>query len=153
MAPYDDPRIDIPMLGDNAFGAFFGTLAANMQRELRTGHQLEPENLSPAEINLAEALMAAKVEFKQQHPFGPYSVDFYFESVALVVEVDGAAYHQDDVREARRDAYLLAHGAERVLHLRALEVFARRGECVAKIQRELARIATVRRVDEAGADV
>jgi hypothetical protein len=47
------------------------------------------------------------------HPIGPYTVDFYWPSHALVVETDGSDYHGHAIatrRDARRDAELRRRG-------------------------------------------
>jgi very-short-patch-repair endonuclease len=47
------------------------------------------------------------------HPIGPYTVDFYWPSHDLVVETDGARYHDHELarrRDRRRDAELQLRG-------------------------------------------
>jgi len=91
--------------------------------------------LSPAEVDLATALFDAGVRgFRQQHPIGRYTVDFWFPDAKLVVEVDGRAYHQDLEREKRRSRSILRAGAHRVLHLDARIVMAEPDECVNAIR-------------------
>ncbi|WP_454718636.1 endonuclease domain-containing protein [Caulobacter segnis] len=52
------------------------------------------------------------LQFRRQHPIGPYILDFYCQSLGLAVEVDGEQHALDDhpVRDARRDAWLSAQG-------------------------------------------
>ena len=89
------------------------------------------EHLSPAEVDLATALWDAGVRgFRQQHPIGRYTVDFWFPDAELVVEVDGRAYHHDLEREKKRSRAILRAGAHRVLHLDARIVMAESDKCV-----------------------
>ncbi len=50
--------------------------------------------------------------FRNQHPIGPYILDFYCATARLCVEVDGADHTRDDriARDAVRDAYLAELG-------------------------------------------
>lgn len=58
------------------------------------------------------------VEFIEQHPIGVYTVDFYVPKIRLVVEADGAYWHQSEARERARDAYLMRDpSVDDVLHL------------------------------------
>src|SRR5579864_7683919 len=47
-------------------------------------------------------------QFRRQHPFGPYVLDFFCARAGLCVEVDGYAHGTDDrpARDERRDRYL-----------------------------------------------
>jgi len=62
----------------------------------------------------------AGFDFDEQVNFGRYTVDAWIPSHQLVFEADGMFWfhHQDQAREAKRDAYLIAHGALAVVHLR-----------------------------------
>jgi len=44
----------------------------------------------------------AAVKFRRQHPVGPYVVDFYCPSHALVVEVDGRSHDDRGTRDHER---------------------------------------------------
>ena len=73
------------------------------------------KTMSPPEARLWSALRAGKLEglkFRRQHPFGPYTLDFYCEAAKLAVEVDGFAHNTGDrpQRDARRDAWLAQQG-------------------------------------------
>ncbi len=79
-------------------------------------------------LSLPEALLWRELkgrqlgglQFRKQHPIGPYILDFYCESAKLCVEVDGVDHGFDDrpERDERRDAWLLSRGV-RTLRLRA----------------------------------
>ncbi|CAN7470864.1 DUF559 domain-containing protein [Phenylobacterium sp. LjRoot225] len=47
-------------------------------------------------------------QFRKQHPFGPYVLDFYCARARLCIEVDGYAHGTEDrpERDDRRDLYL-----------------------------------------------
>ena len=51
-------------------------------------------------------------KFRRQHPFGPYTLDFYCAEARLVLETDGFQHgHPDQQRhDAERDAFLAKHG-------------------------------------------
>jgi len=53
-----------------------------------------------------------RLQFRKQHPIGPYVLDFYCHAVKLAVEVDGAGHASEDrpARDARRDAWLADQG-------------------------------------------
>jgi very-short-patch-repair endonuclease len=50
--------------------------------------------------------------FRNQHPMGPYILDFYCAAAKLAVEVDGAAHGENEQRahDERRDAWLKRQG-------------------------------------------
>jgi len=48
-------------------------------------------------------------KFTRQLPIGPYIADLACREARLVVEIDGGQ-HADSLRDARRDAYLIAQG-------------------------------------------
>ncbi|MBS0472640.1 MAG: endonuclease domain-containing protein [Proteobacteria bacterium] len=64
--------------------------------------------------HLTDAKMG--VSFRQQHPLGPYYLDFYASSIKLAVELDGGQHGTDaaQAHDAARDRYL-AHQGIRVL--------------------------------------
>ena len=71
--------------------------------------------LSLPEVLLWKAIKGGAVgrlQFRRQHPIGPYVLDFYCHAANLAVEVDGASHGAGDrpVRDARRDAWLAAQG-------------------------------------------
>lgn len=71
------------------------------------------------ERTLYDLLEGAGYQVERQVRFGRYVVDAWLPEERLVFEADGMFWfwHQDAEREARRDAYLLAHGAVAVVHL------------------------------------
>ena len=72
--------------------------------------------LSPPELRLWLRLRErpAELKFRNQHPFGPYILDFYCVEAELAVEIDGYTHESAEAaaHDARRDAYLRAHGVE-----------------------------------------
>ena len=50
--------------------------------------------------------------FRNQHPIGPYVLDFYCARAKLCIEVDGADHTRDEriARDAVRDAFLAEKG-------------------------------------------
>ena len=48
------------------------------------------------------------LHFRRQHPVGPYVLDFYCDAARLCIEVDGPTHDHTQVRDAWRDAWLLA---------------------------------------------
>jgi very-short-patch-repair endonuclease len=63
------------------------------------------------------------LQFRQQHPIGPYIVDFCCYRTRLVIEIDGKIHEQQREYDAERDQYLEALGyrvlrfsADRVLY-------------------------------------
>jgi len=81
--------------------------------------------MTPPEIALWLALRRndAGLRFRRQHPAGPYILDFYCASAALVIEVDGEAHSRGDrpTRDAARDTWL-ADQELRILRYPAAEV-------------------------------
>jgi very-short-patch-repair endonuclease len=62
------------------------------------------------------------VHFRKQAPFGPYILDFLSIEPKLVVEVDESQHYTEEgmKKDAKRDAYLRAHGLT-VLHFSAYD--------------------------------
>lgn len=52
------------------------------------------------------------VQFYRQKPLGPFIVDFYSHSAALVIEVDGGQHYEEEHarKDAERDEYLTRLG-------------------------------------------
>jgi very-short-patch-repair endonuclease len=63
------------------------------------------------------------LKFRNQHPLGPYTLDFYCPAVKLVVEIDGDSHGMGDnpARDRRRDAWLREQGL-RVFRFDAADV-------------------------------
>ena len=68
-------------------------------------------------------LKAYPVQFKRQHPFGSYIVDFYCFRAKLIVELDGSQHCQaEDIEyDRKRTAYLESFGLT-VLRISNLDV-------------------------------
>ncbi len=49
-------------------------------------------------------------QFSRQMPVGPWLADFLCRELALVVELDGHSHDVAPERDARRDAWMAAHG-------------------------------------------
>lgn len=77
------------------------------------------------EVLLWRELRQSDPKFRQQHPIGPYVVDFYCASAKTCFEVDGIAHDMGNrpVRDAQRTAWLEAQGY-RVVHIAARDVLA-----------------------------
>lgn len=50
--------------------------------------------------------------FRNQHPLGPYIIDFFCPAAKLAVEIDGAVHSEEAqmLHDERRDAWLKAQG-------------------------------------------
>nr|WP_315382477.1 DUF559 domain-containing protein [uncultured Sphingomonas sp.] len=70
--------------------------------------------MSPAERRLWRHLRGDPegLHFRRQHQAGPYVLDFYCARARLAIELDGTGHAHGDRPEhdARRDAWLAAHG-------------------------------------------
>lgn len=123
--------------------AFHSTVDANVRRSEMSGYELTEEQVSPAEMWLAAAMIRAGIEHEQQYPVGPFFLDFYFLAERLAVEVDGAAYHPDAAKDARRTDFLLANGVRYVLRFAATRVRDDATRCIEEIAkvRELLGVA------------
>ncbi|SHN59172.1 endonuclease domain-containing protein [Erythrobacter sanguineus] len=67
---------------------------------------------TPAERALWVHLARSRtgVKFSRQMPVGPWFADFLCRELALVVELDGHSHDVAPERDARRDAWMAAHG-------------------------------------------
>ena len=79
--------------------------------------------MSLPEVLLWKAIKGRKLEgmqFRKQHPIGPYVLDFYCDAKSLAVEVDGGSHDFGDrpERDERRDTWLSERGV-RTLRLTA----------------------------------
>ncbi|MEI9995839.1 MAG: DUF559 domain-containing protein [Rhizomicrobium sp.] len=61
------------------------------------------------------------LQFRHQHPEGPYVLDFYCAKARLAVEVDGVSHEGRVAHDERRDAWLAEQGI-RVLRIPAVDV-------------------------------
>ena len=67
---------------------------------------------TPAERALWEHLSRSQTgaKFSRQMPVGPWFADFLCRELLLVVELDGFSHDVTPERDARRDAWMAAHG-------------------------------------------
>ena len=78
--------------------------------------------MSPPELALWVRLRTRdeeRLNFRRQHPIGPYVLDFYYAKARLAIEVDGQSHdfgHRPE-RDRRRDAYLASIGLQVVRYL------------------------------------
>ena len=81
--------------------------------------------MSPSEIRLWRVLRLRPegLQFRKQHPFGPFVFDFYCKAAAVAVEVDGLAHDFEATAQAdlRRDYWARDRGIE-TLRIPAEEV-------------------------------
>ena len=116
------------------------------QRQYPTKHMVRRardlrQRSTPPEQLLWLALRNGQIgglKFRRQHPIGPYVVDFYCDSVGLVVEVDGMS-HDDKVRQdAAKTKHIESQG------LRMLRVANEDVICdLDAVTREIARLGGV----------
>jgi very-short-patch-repair endonuclease len=100
--------------------------------------------MSLPEVLLWRAITGRKLQglqFRKQHPIGPYVLDFYCDALRLAVEVDGASHGLGDrpQRDERRDAWLRAQGIATLRLSAALileDVDAATGTILAHLERE-----------------
>ena len=93
-------------------------LATQQGRGSATLARLVEAGIGPTRSGLERAFLKAVVgaglpEPIVGHPIGPYTVDFYWPSHALVVETDGKDYHDHAIatrRDAKRDTELRRRG-------------------------------------------
>jgi very-short-patch-repair endonuclease len=79
---------------------------------------------TPAERRLWQALRGRRLDglqFRRQHPLGPYILDFYCPAHRLVVEVDGGVHAEQMEYDADRTQHLERYGY-RVMRVRNDEV-------------------------------
>ena len=74
------------------------------------------KRMSPTEIRLWRVLRLRPegLQFRRQHPFGPFVLDFFCKAAGIAVEVDGVAHDFVDnpARDAKRDRWALEQGVE-----------------------------------------
>lgn len=76
-----------------------------------------PQSPTYLEYALQLLLEDAGYEYEAQKKIGRSIVDFYVFSHNLVFEADGSFWHQDKVRELKRDTRLIKQGVAAVVHL------------------------------------
>jgi len=106
-----------------------------LRPETVLARQLRKE-MSLPEVLLWQRLRGRKagVKFRNQHPIGPYVVDFYCRENRLIIEVDGEAHNRGDrpARDDHRDALLRENGY-RVVHVSAADILRNSDEVAASI--------------------
>ena len=82
-------------------------MSVHQARQLR-------RTMSPPEAAMWRVLRTRPqgLQFRRQHPFGPYVLDFFCKTAGLAIEIDGLAHSlgTNPGRDDRRDKYLLANG-------------------------------------------
>ncbi|HET7316986.1 MAG TPA: endonuclease domain-containing protein [Sphingomicrobium sp.] len=93
-------------------------LSVHQARNLR-------KRMTPPEVMLWSQLRRrpADLQFRRQHPCGPFVFDFFCRSAALAIEIDGFAHECGDnpQRDARRDLCARKQGIE-TIRIPAVEV-------------------------------
>ena len=105
--------------------------------------------MTPPELRLWVSIRRGAIDglqFRRQHPIGPYVLDFYCHEALLAVEVDGWAHNTGDqpVRDARRDAWLAAQGI-RTLRFAAEDVRVRLDDVIRTIEAAVEDVVVARR--------
>ncbi len=65
---------------------------------------------TPIELVTWGEIRGYGLPFWPQYPIGPFFADFADPVTKIVIECDGAAFHQDKASDARRDSYMAARG-------------------------------------------
>jgi len=97
--------------------------------------------MSLPEVLLWQAIKGRKLDglqFRKQHPLGPYVLDFYCDAAKLCVEVDSYVHGtgQRPERDERRDVWLAERGV-RTLRISASLVLDEVDDAVASIRQAL----------------
>ena len=96
------------------------TLTLKRARNLR-------KTMTLPEVLVWQALRGKKLrglQFRRQHPVGPYILDFYCAAVRLAVEVDGTTHELRADHDERRDGWLAKEGI-RVVRIPACDILER----------------------------
>jgi very-short-patch-repair endonuclease len=76
------------------------------------------KRMSPSEIALWRVLRLRPegLQFRRQHPFGPFVFDFFCKAAAVAIEIDGVAHDFGDrpQRDERRDCWALTQGIQTI---------------------------------------
>ena len=114
---------------------------------MRHTRSLERRRAMRAQMTLPEVLLwkglkgrRLGAQFRRQHPFGPYILDFYCEALKLAIEVDGSSHEWTVERDVRRDAYLAAQGV-RTVRIAARAILADVDVVVGELREALAAAA------------
>lgn len=71
------------------------------------------QRMNSAERKLWQALRSRKIggfKFRRQHPFGPYTLDYYCHDLRLAIEIDGPSHLERYDDDVARDIYMERHG-------------------------------------------
>jgi len=86
-------------------------LTVHQARQLR-------KRMSPSEIKLWKVLRLRPegLQFRRQHPLGPFVFDFFCKAASVGIEVDGLSHDFGDnpMRDQRRDRWTRNQGIETV---------------------------------------
>ncbi|MDB5707941.1 MAG: hypothetical protein JWL96_11 [Sphingomonas bacterium] len=106
-----------------------------LRPETVAARQLRKE-MSLPEVLLWQRLRGRKagVKFRNQHPVGPYVVDFYCRESRLIIEVDGEVHNRGDrpMRDETRDIFLRENGYN-VMHVPAADILKDADDVAASI--------------------
>ena len=83
------------------------------EKYLKSNSQALRKNMTKEERHLwYDYLKSLPVSVYRQHMIGPYIVDFYIPSSAIVIELDGSQHYTEDgpEKDRQRDEYLLQKG-------------------------------------------
>ena len=73
---------------------------------------------SPSEVRLWRVLRQRPdgLQFRRQHPFGPFVFDFFCRAAGVAIEVDGLSHDLGDnaVRDLRHDKWASEQGVETI---------------------------------------
>ncbi len=112
-----------------------------LRPETVVARQLRKE-MSLPEVLLWQRLRGRKagVKFRNQHPVGPYVVDFYCRESQLIIEVDGEVHNRGDrpMRDEMRDIFLRENGYN-VMHVPAADILKDADDVAASIAMRAAR--------------
>jgi len=72
--------------------------------------------MTPQEAKIANYLSELGLRWESQRQIGKYFVDFWIAEIGTVIEADGV-YGHFAAKDKERNAFLLANGADYVLHV------------------------------------
>ena len=76
------------------------------------------KRMSPSEVRLWRMLRMRPegLQFRRQHPFGPFVLDFCCKAAGIAVEVDGLAHEfgNNPERDSHRELWVRQHGVETI---------------------------------------
>jgi very-short-patch-repair endonuclease len=88
------------------------------KRPLPSKHMIGRSRQLRQEMTIPERLLWGKLrshrlaglQFRRQHPIGPYVVDFYCPTAKLVIEIDGRSHCGQEIPDRQRQEFLEQHG-------------------------------------------